>query len=214
LKEGSFEQSGLVDDATAASLGKQRGAAYVLVGSYTGGIGHTTEVKTGFFGGTSRTESFPGHLEVRLRLVNTETGSIQEVILVHAASLDAKYYHSYELLLDDLSHGLDQDLAARFPRTGYVIKLISDREALVDLGHKQRLEKGARFLLVEQGEAVVHPVTGKLVKGEQKVLTELQVEEVGDESSVLKVTGARTTLKVGQTVVQAPALNEGGASAP
>ena len=204
LKEGRFEQSGLVDDSTAASLGKQLGAAYVLVGSYTGGIGHTTEIKTGFFGGQSRTDTFPGHLEVRLRLVNTEDGSIREALLLHAASQDPKYYHSYELLLDDLSRGLDQDLAARFPLTGYVIKLISERQALVDLGRKQHLDKGARFLLVEQGEDVVHPVTGKLVKGEQKVLTELQVEEVGEESSVVKVTGARTTLKLGQTVVQAP----------
>ena len=202
LKEGKFEQSGLVDDATAAKLGRQLGAAFVLVGSYTGGLGHTAEVKTSFFGGKSRTDSFPGHLEVRLRLVNTEDGAIREPILVHATSLDAKYYHSYELLMDDLSRSLDQEVATRFPLMGYVIKVISDREALVDLGRKQRLEKGASFQLVEQGPDVVHPVTGKLIQGERRVLTELQVADVGEESSTLKVTGARATLKVGQTVVQ------------
>jgi len=203
LREGKLEQSGLVDDATAARLGRQLGAAFVLVGSYTGGLGHSFEVKTSFFGGKSRTDSFPGHLEVRLRLVNTEDGSIREPILVHATSLDAKYYHSYELLMDDLSRGLDQEVVARFPLTGYVIKVISEREALVDLGSKQRLEKGAGFQLVEQGPDVVHPVTGKMIQGERRVLTELQVTDVGEESSILKVTGARATLKVGQSVVQA-----------
>jgi len=203
LKEGKFEQSGLVDDATAARLGKQMGAAFVLVGNYTGSIGHTAEVTSHFFGGKTREDAYPGHLEVRLDLVNTEDGSIREAFLIHAASQDAKAYHAYELLLDDLTANLEKETAARFPMMGYVIKVISEREALVDLGRAQRLEKGAAFQLVEQGPDVVHPVTGKLIKGERRVLTQLQVTDVGDESSILKVTGDRVTLKVGQTVVQA-----------
>jgi hypothetical protein len=204
LKEGRFEQSGLVDDATAARLGQQIGATFVLVGSYTGGIGHTTTVKTGFFGGQSREESYPGHLEVRLRLVGTEDGAIREAMLLHAASKDAAYYHSYELLLDDLGRSLDQDLAVRFPLTGYVIKLISSREALVDLGRRQGLEPGDRFNLAEQEPDVVHPVTGKRVQGERRILSELKVVEVGEESSLVQLTGPRVTLKPGQVVVRLP----------
>jgi hypothetical protein len=203
LKEGKLEQSGLVDDATAARLGKQMGATFVLVGSYTGGIGHTVEIKKGFFGGQSREDSFPGHLEVRLRMVNTEDGSIREPILLHAASLDPKEYHSYELLLDDLSRNLAQEVGARYPMTGYVIKVISEREALVDLGSRQRLEKGATFQLVEQAPDVVHPVTGKRIQGERRVLTTLQVTDVGEESSVVKVTGPKAELRAGQSVIQA-----------
>jgi hypothetical protein len=202
MKEGKFEQSGLVDDATAVKLGKQMGATFVLVGTYTGSIGHTAEVTTHFFGGKTREDSYPGHLEVRLNLVNTEDGSIREAFLVRASSQDAKPYHSYELLLENLAANLEQETAARFPLTGYVIKVISEREALVDLGSRQRLEKGATFQLVEQAPDVVHPVTGKLIHGERRVLTLLQVTDVGDESSILKVTGDRATLKVGQSVVQ------------
>lgn len=202
LKEGAFEHGGLVDDARAVELGKQAGAAFVLVGSYTGGIGHTVEVKRGFFGSQSRTDSWPGHLEVLLRMVNTESGEISEPILVRAASLDAQYNHSYELLLDDLARSLRQAAAERYPLRGYVIKVISDREVLVDLGRNQRIEPGAGFQLVEQGEDVVHPVTGKRIQGERRILTELQATEVGEESSVFKVTGPRTPLKVGQTVIQ------------
>jgi curli biogenesis system outer membrane secretion channel CsgG len=203
LKEGKFEQSGLVDDATAAKLGKQMGATFVLVGSFTGSIGHTAEVTSHFFGGKTREDSYPGHLEVRLNLVNTEDGSIREAFLFHASSQDPKAYHAYELLLDDLTANLEKETALRFPLTGYVIKVISEREALVDLGRRQRLEKGASFQLVEQGPDVVHPVTGKLIQGERRVLTQLQVTDVGEESSILKVTGDRATLKVGQSVVQA-----------
>jgi hypothetical protein len=205
LKEGAFEHGGLVDDATAAALGKQAGATYVLVGSFTGGIGHTVEIKTGLFGGQTRSDSFPGHLELRLRMVDTESGAIvTEPILVHATSLDPKYYHSYELLLDDLARGLAQETAARYPLTGYVVKVISDREVLVDLGRNQQLEKGASFQLVEQAPDVVHPVTGKLIKGERRVLTTLEATDVGDESSTFRVTGAKAALKAGQTVLQTP----------
>jgi hypothetical protein len=203
LQEGKFEQSGLVDDATAASLGKQAGATYVLVGSYTGSIGHTAEVTSHFFGGKTREDAYPGHLEVRMNLVNTQDGLIKETFLIRAASTDPKAYHSYELLLDDFTANLEKETVARFPLMGCVIKVISEREALVDLGRGQRLEKGATFQLVEQGPDVVHPKTGKLIKGERRVLTQLQVADVGDESSVLKVTGDRVELKVGQTVVQA-----------
>jgi curli biogenesis system outer membrane secretion channel CsgG len=202
-KEEKFQQSGLVDDATAARLGHQMGAAWVLVGSYTGSIGHQVEIKTGFFGGKSREDSYPGHLEVRLRLVNAEDGAVFDAILLHAGATDAKPYHAFELLMDDFSASLEKETAARFPMMGYVIKVLSDRQVLVDLGRRQQLGSGTRFQLVEQGEDIVHPVTGKLVKGERRVLTDLKVSDVGDESSVLDVTGARAALKPGQMVVQA-----------
>jgi hypothetical protein len=204
LREGKFENSGLVDDATAAKLGRQAGATYVLVGSYTGSLGHSVAVETHFFGGKTREDSYPGHLEVRLRLVNTEDGSIREAFLLHASSMDTAGYHSYELLLDDLTAKLEHETAARFPLMGYVIKVISDQEVLVDLGRTQQLAAGARFLLVEQGADVVHPVTGKRIKGERRILTALEAADVGEESSTFKVTGARVPLKVGQTVVQTP----------
>ena len=117
-RDARFEQGGPVDDGTAARLGRQLGAAQVLVGAYAGGLGHTTELKTGFFGSRSRTDSYPGHLEVRLRLVSTEDGSVRETILVHATSLDPGCFHSYELLLEDFNHSLNQELAVRFPPTG------------------------------------------------------------------------------------------------
>ena len=203
LREGAFEHAGLVDDATAAALGKQAGASQVLVGTFTGGIGHSVVVQTGFFGRQTREESWPGHLEVRLRLVATEPGAISEPILVHAPSQDSTYYHAYEKLLDDLTRALELETAARFPMTGTVIKVLSDREVLVDLGRAQQLKKGAGFQLVEQGEAVVHPVTGRLIQGERRVLTELKVAEVGEESSTLRISGSRVPLRVGQQVVQA-----------
>jgi len=118
LKEARFEQGGPVDDGTAARLGRQLGAAQVLVGSYAGGLGHTTELRTGFFGSRSRTDSYPGHLEVRLRLVGAEDGAVHETFRIHATSLDAGCFHSYELLLDDFNQNLILELAARFPPSG------------------------------------------------------------------------------------------------
>jgi len=182
-RKASSSRAGWWTTPAPPGWASQMGAAFVLVGNYTGSIGHTAEVTSHFFGGKTREDAYPGHLEVRLDLVNTEDGSIREAFLIHAASQDAKAYHAYELLLDDLTANLEKETAARFPMMGYVIKVISEREALVTwarpaAGEGRRLPAGGAGpgrgapgdRQADQGRAPgAHPAAG---------------DRCGDESSI------------------------------
>ena len=195
LKEGIFEQKGAVDDATAVTLGRQLGARFVLVGSYNGSMAHAAEVQEHVFSKDTRTDFFPAKLEVRLRLVRTEDGSILEPITLNAAASDPQASKSFDLLMDDFARHLEHELALRYPLKGYVVKLLSEKEILSDLGRGQGVEEGDTFLLMETGPDAIHPVTGKTVPGERKVAGELVVTDAGPESSTLRVSLGKPILR-------------------
>jgi len=63
---------------------------------------------------------------------------------------------------------------------------------------------GDIFLLIERGKDIVHPVTGKVIKGAKKILSELKVTAVDDETSNVKISGDKVALKVGLILESAP----------
>ena len=200
LKEGAFQNKGMVDDATAVTLGKQLGAKYVIVGSYNGTMARAAEIQEHVFSKDTRQEFFPAKLEVRLRMVNTEDGSILEPLLLSASAKDPQRSQAFELLMEDFTRVLEHELAVRYPLNGYLIKCLSDREALADLGRSQGVTEGDVFLVLENGPDVVHPVTGRVIPGERKVVGEMVVADAGPESATLRSTTGRLTLKVGAVV--------------
>ena len=204
LKEGAFQNKGMVDDATAVTLGKQLGAKYVIVGSYNGTMARAAEIQEHVFSKDTRQEFFPAKLEVRLRMVNTEDGSIQEPLLLSASGKDAQRSQAFELLMDDFTRVLEHELAIRYPLNGYLIKCLSDREALADLGRNQGVTEGEVFLVLENGPDVVHPVTGRVLPGERRVVGEMVVADAGPESATLRSTTGKLSLKVGAVVQRKP----------
>ena len=58
--------------------------------------------------------------------------------------------------------------------------------------------------IVEWGEDIIHPVTGKIIKGEKTVLLELKVTRVDEETSEVKIVGSKVKLKVGQVLESVP----------
>ena len=201
LKEGALQNKGLVDDSTAVTLGKQLGAKFVIVGSYNGNMARAAEIEEHLFSRDTRKEFFPAKLEVRLRMVNTEDGSILEPLLLTASARDPQRSAAFDLLMDDFARALAHELDLRYPLRGYVIKLLPDHEVLADLGLGQGVAVGDVFLAMETGPDVVHPVTGKLIAGERRVVGELTVADAGPESATLKAVSGRLELKVG-TVLQ------------
>ena len=204
LKEGLLQQKGLVDDATAVKLGRQLGARFVVVGSYSGGLAKGVEVTEHVFGQDTQRPVATGKLEVRLRLVRTEDGTILEPVILNVAAHGDQIGQVLDGLMDRFALALDRELAVRYPLTGYVVKVLSDREVLADLGRMHGVGRGDLFLALEVGPDVLHPVKSKVVPGERRAVGELLVIDVGNESSTLRAVAGKVTLVPGCLLERKP----------
>lgn len=203
LGEATFQNSGLADDATAAKLGSQINAKFIVLGSFTGSMDRLMETFQGRYGPTTTT-TYPAKVTLSLRMVNVETGRLEETFEATGAGKANNPTTSMNEMMRDLSVKLGREVANKFPLSGYLIKVLSDREALIDLGKKDGVAPGDVFLLVERGPDIVHPVTGRIIKGKKTILTELKVSEVDDETSTVRVSGSKVPLKVGLTLESQP----------
>jgi Curli production assembly/transport component CsgG len=203
LGEGKLQSSGLVDDATAVSLGKQLGVKFVVLGSYNGSMDRIVE---SFMSKTGPVYNvfFPAKITLNLRMVNVESGKIEEAFEATGASKAKDPTRGLGELMRDVSIKLNREVANKFPVTGYLIKVLNEKEAIIDLGKKDGVVEGDVFTLVERGEDIVHPVTGKVIKGSKRVLSELKVTTVDDETSTVKISGTKVPLKVGLILESAP----------
>ena len=204
LKEAALEQNGTVDDATAVTLGRQLGAKFVLVGSYSGTMARGVAVTEHVFSKDTREPFLEGKLEVRLRLVRTEDGTIQEPMILNATAKAPQGAQAFDGLMDAFSRVLEHELAVRYPLSGFVVKLLSDKEILADLGRVRGVGPGDVFLVLEAGEDAVHPVTGKRVPGERKVVGEMVVTDAGQESSTLRLISGRPRFRPGLLLERKP----------
>jgi len=198
LHETKFQNAGLVDDSSAARLGRLLGVKWVLVGSYKGEL-------VSLYGGTHAETTlfsyFTGKLVLHLRMVNVESGKIQETFNAEGACRDGTVTKTMAGLMDACALNLERELTAKFTLRGYVLKVISEKEIMADLGHKDGLTVGDRFRIVAFTEDVVHPVTGKLIKGAPRIVAEAQVATVGEESCLLTLTsGKPADIKPGQAL--------------
>ncbi|HKH49905.1 MAG TPA: CsgG/HfaB family protein [Thermoanaerobaculia bacterium] len=72
-----------------------------------------------------------------------------------------------------------------FPPLGYVVS-VSGKEVVIDLGSEAGLKKGDTLELVQEGEQIIHPVTGKVLSSPMKVIGELKVVTASPQVSTCK----------------------------
>lgn len=204
LGEAKFQNSGVVDDASAVALGKQLGVKFVLVGSYSGDMSHTVDRGTYKDGKSYENNYYPAKVGVSLRMVNVENGRIQETFEAAGAAKEDSGTRSISKMMNDVTRKLDREVSNKFPQAGYIIVVNSEKEAMIDLGKKSGVQADDYFVIVERGQDIVHPVTGKIIPGKKTVLTELKVISVDDETSIVKISGAKVPLKVGQVIESKP----------
>jgi len=204
LGEAKFQNSGMVDDASAVALGKQLGVKFVVVGSYSGDMTHTVDRGTYKDGKSYENNYYPAKVTVSLRMVNVENGRIHETFDAGGAAKDDSGTRSISNMMNDLNRKLDREVSNKFPLAGYIIVVNSEKEAMIDLGKKAGVQRDDLFVIVERGQDIVHPVTGKIIPGKKTVLTELKVLSVDDETSIVKINGAKVPMKVGQVIESKP----------
>jgi hypothetical protein len=75
---------------------------------------------------------------------------------------------------------------------------------VIDLGKNDGLNEKDEFLVFTRGEDIVHPVTGRIIKGEKTLVTEFKVVSVAEDSAIVKVTGSDVTLVAGMALESKP----------
>lgn len=194
LKEGQFQNSGITDDDSAIKLGKLAGAQFVTIGSYVGQIEHKVDYSSNY-----KTESYPANLSVNVRLVDVQTGKIANSFSVESSSSGSSKAASINELLNGFSSNLEITLSQSYKSSGYIIRAISSEEYVIDLGQDDGLQKGDKLAVLTYGDDIIHPITGKVIKGEQKELAQAEVKTVSNETSIVKVS-SKLSIPIGTQV--------------
>jgi len=81
---------------------------------------------------------------------------------------------------------LYQSIRDAFPPLGYVVS-VAGKEVVVDLGTEVGLKDGDTLEIVQEGDQIIHPVTGKVLSAPMKVIGELKVVTASPQISTCKL---------------------------
>jgi TolB-like protein len=143
-------------------------------------------------------------VEVNARLINVEDGSILKAEKIRGPGLEA-----IERMMDSLVEVIKRD----FPLEGFVV-MVSGKRAMIDLGRVHGVEPGMKFSAFRKGEPVRHPITGKMLKGEDIKLGEMAVQSVTPETSWAEILIEEPGIKIAAGNLVKQSTEEAVAAAP
>lgn len=212
MSEQNLAQTGRVDPATAARVGKILGAELVVFGLVTG----ATEQKIDKFSyDLVRVE-----VSIDVRAVNVSTGRV--VISESARGSDSAKVittangtvvsgpTNYDPLYHEASRqALDRAAAlvsTAAPLVGYVVSL-GDHAITIDLGEDRGVKTGDTFIVFRKGAEIVHPVTKERVGWEKTIVAAAEVTVTESELSTARIinTASGSEIKPGDLVIYRPA---------
>jgi hypothetical protein len=139
-------------------------------------VGHTVETR----------KISKGETETRwiidVRLIDVKTAGLVTTVTSDRASLGSMLPPATPREAGNL---LAQSVREAFPPLGYVIK-IDGKDVMVDLGTEVGLKENDTLEVVQQGEDIIHPVTGKIISAPLKVVGELKVKSANPQLSICK----------------------------
>jgi hypothetical protein len=140
--------------------------------------------------------AFDCDLSVALRLVKVETGAIvfQKVTTVHGARPAS--------CLSRAITELTCELLKASSLAGIVVEVKERGEVLVDLGSRDGVRRGQRLAVLREAGVLVHPATGKELRRPDEDCGEIELETVGEETSMAKpVKPGDSDIRVGDRVL-------------
>lgn len=164
IVEQRLSATDLADPSNVARIGRLQNAELILHGFL-------------------RVRSPEGGLEVMGRLVDTETS---RVLFEH----DVYDEHVTEVELTQMLEGLYLKFANHFPLLGGSIIEVKSRQARVQMSHYYLARPGMRFILYQEGEPLIHPVTGRALGTRTTVLGEATVTQVNQDGVVMNLQGS------------------------
>ncbi|HCE69638.1 MAG: hypothetical protein A2X82_20015 [Geobacteraceae bacterium GWC2_55_20] len=116
---------------------------------------------------------FGGIIEINARLISVETGSIIAAEKIKSAST---------IQLSELISKIAEKIALAFPLSGYVVQRLEDK-VIIDLGRRNGVKPGMRFLVFKEGRVIKHPKTGEVLDVETITIGELNVTDTKEKTS-------------------------------
>lgn len=160
LEEQKLGLSGILDASTAAQIGRGIGVDAVVVGSVT---------RTG------------DAVSIDARIIDTETATI---IVAQDAYSNRISIQNINQMIGTLADKIEKDLPVIH---GVVINVTGDQITL-DIGRQSGLKKGMKCIIYEEGENIVHPISGEVIGKMITEKCEIQVKEVFDGYSIGTIT--------------------------
>jgi hypothetical protein len=212
MTEQNLTQTGRVDPATAARVGKILGAELVVFGLVTG----ATEQKIDKFS----YDLIRVEVSIDVRAVNVSTGRV--VISENARGSDsAKIITtangsvvSGPTNFDPMYHEASQQalnraallVSAAAPLVGYVVAR-GDQTLTIDLGEDRGVKTGDTFIVFRRGAEIVHPVTRERVGWEKSILAAIEVTTTESDLATARIlnSAAGSEIRPGDFVVFRPA---------
>ena len=108
---------------------------------------------------------------------------------------------------------LAESFKKEFPLEGYVV-MVSGKRAMIDLGRINGVEPGMRFFALRKGAPVRHPVTGKMLAGEDIRIGEMVVQNVEREASWAEIVQVEPGISISAGSLAKQALGERAAATP
>ncbi|MHC1742533.1 MAG: tetratricopeptide repeat protein [Syntrophobacteraceae bacterium] len=171
IDELNLGSSQLADPETALKLGRVLAAKLIGTGSLV---------------------YMPGSTLLSMRFIDTETTTVPLVV-----NRDIGSQGSLERDLSQLYHEILKTIVAKYPLRGYVAKLQGDRIVL-NIGSKQGVVPGAKFDVVQEGEAVEYK--GKKLHSSAKPVGQLEVVQVEPDLCYAQVLTKDRPVKVDDKV--------------
>ena len=206
MTEQNLTQTGRVDPATAARVGRILGAELVVFGLVTG----ATEQKIDKFsydlvrievsmdvravnvssGRVVISESAKGSAEARV--ITTASGEV----VSGPTNYDPLYHEASRLALDRAA----SLVSGAVPLVGYVVAR-ADQGVTLDLGEDRGVKAGDTFIVFRRGNPILHPVSGERVGWEKTVLAALQVTSTEVDLSQARILNSAAEIKPGDLVI-------------
>lgn len=173
LREHNIELSGLVDPATAVSIGKMTGCQLVAMGTIMDAKCRTGEQKT-FFDFLNKNKNSNGlettaEVSINYEVVDVETGEIWQQSTEKASSSEPGTDCNQESLIKSVAFRTAATFVAQHMHPmikGKVIRVDADR-FILNLGSSQGVSPNTEFKITIQGTPVIDPDTGQTIGYDQ-----------------------------------------------
>ena len=159
LRELKLSATDLTDKTKALQVGKIIAAEGILMGT-------VNESKNS--------------IEIYARLINTETSGLMDAKDVYAEDKNIAQ-------IQFIVNGLAWKFKHSFPLVEGIVIKAAGKDVYADFGTVSRVKKDMKFIVYREGEAIVHPVTGKKLGAETKELGQARVINVLEDMTIGKL---------------------------